>query len=264
MAFYLDTSPGRSERANEDFAAASGHAAVLLDGAGIPEEFDQGCRHGVAWFTRTVGALILAEAADTDRPLSGAVAAAIRAVAGLHAETCDLAAPDTPSATLVAARFAPDEVEYLVLGDSTLVLDFGAGEPRALTDERFADVTRRITAEGAATRHERHRARTPWHNTPGGYWSVSRDPRAADEARTGTVPRAELAGLAMLSDGATRTVDLFALGSWRATMDLLRDEGPAALIAQTRAAERTDPDRTRWPRSKTHDDATVLHWTPHD
>jgi hypothetical protein len=29
------------------------------------------------------------------------------------------------------------------------------------------------------------------------------------------------------------------------------------LVARVRAAEREDPDGTRWPRSKRHDDATI-------
>jgi hypothetical protein len=259
MEFHLATYPGRAEKANEDFAAATAEAAVLLDGAGIPEEFDKGCRHGVAWFTRTVGALVLAEA-TAGRALADAVAGAIRTTAGLHADTCDLDNPNTPSATLVAVRFTPHQVDYLVLGDSTLVLDSGAEEPRAITDERFAEVSRRVVAEGAATRHQRHQARAALHNTPGGYWTVSADPRAAHEAVTGSVPRTELAGLALLSDGATRLVDVFARETWRSTLDLLRDKGPAALLDQVRDAEYADPDRSRWPRSKTHDDATAVYW----
>lgn len=225
MAFYLATSPGYPDRANEDFAAASAHTAVLLDGSGIPEEFDKGCHHGVAWFARTVGALILAEATD-GRLLTDAVATAIGTVAGLHSHTCDLANPNTPSATLVAVHFTPHAVDYLLLGDSTLVLDPGNGVPWAITDERFAEVSRSITAAGATTRRERHQARTAWHNTPGGYWTVCADPRVAEEARTGSVPLVELAGLALFSDGASRGVDLFAHSSWRATMDLLGDKGP--------------------------------------
>ena len=43
-------------------------------------------------------------------------------------------------------------------------------------------------------------------------------------------------------------------------MTVLRDQGPAGLIRQVRAAEASDPDGARWPRSKARDDATALYW----
>jgi hypothetical protein len=36
--------------------------------------------------------------------------------------------------------------------------------------------------------------------------------------------------------------------------------GAAVLIGQVRAAEDSDPDCIRWPRSKDRDDATIIYW----
>jgi hypothetical protein len=66
VTFRLATAPRFTTQPNEDFAAVGADTAVLLDGSGIPEEFDKGCVHGVAWFTRRVGAMIMAEATDPD------------------------------------------------------------------------------------------------------------------------------------------------------------------------------------------------------
>ena len=41
-------------------------------------------------------------------------------------------------------------------------------------------------------------------------------------------------------------------------MDLLGSVDPEELIRQVRAAESKDPDATRWPRNKIHDDATAV------
>ena len=58
MVFRIATRPGSSDRVNEDFAAAPDRTAVLLDGAtGRPGD---GCVHGVAWYTRRLGALLAA------------------------------------------------------------------------------------------------------------------------------------------------------------------------------------------------------------
>ena len=41
---------------------------------------------------------------------------------------------------------------------------------------------------------------------------------------------------------------------------VIRDHSPADLIRQLRAAEASDPDRARWPRSKAGDDASIIYW----
>ncbi|WP_133741113.1 hypothetical protein [Actinorugispora endophytica] len=110
--------------------------------------------------------------------------------------------------------------------------------------------------------HRWDAALTERRNVPGGFWTAGADPRAACEALTGSVALADLAGLAMLTDGASRLTDTFGLATWRTMLDLLWAEGPHALIARVRDAERADADGKRWPRSKSHDDATVLTWRP--
>ncbi len=66
MEVQLATAPGRTDRDNEDFAAAAPGVLVLLDGAGTPSGLKSGCLHSVAWYARTLGGLLLAEALDTD------------------------------------------------------------------------------------------------------------------------------------------------------------------------------------------------------
>jgi hypothetical protein len=63
--------------------------------------------------------------------------------------------------------------------------------------------------------------------------------------------------MALMTDGAARFVDTFALGDWRNCLDLLERRGPAELISQVRHAELSDANLERWPRSKQHDDATA-------
>ena len=122
MLVSLATDSARPDRDNEDFAAASANVAVLLDGAGTPGGAESGCVHGVAWFTRQLGAQLLAEASEDDeRPLPECLRNAICHTRNLHAETCDLDHPGTPSATVIVVRLGPDNLEYLVLADSEKV-----------------------------------------------------------------------------------------------------------------------------------------------
>jgi hypothetical protein len=231
-AFELATDPGTDGWPNEDFAAIAPGAAVLLDGCTtVPREADTGCVHGVAWYARTLGADLLAGiTAKPAVPLASALEAAIAQVRQRHESTCDLTVRKTPAATVTAVRAEPGGISYLALSDSSIVADFGRTKPpQVITDT--------------------HRA-------------AGADPAAARVAATGVIPGDDVRGVALFSDGATRIADLYSVLTWPVVMDVVRDQGPAALIRQVRAAEDADPGCERWPRSKVRDDATVVYWRP--
>ncbi|GAA2408323.1 protein phosphatase 2C domain-containing protein [Actinomadura vinacea] len=240
------TELGDPRRGNEDFVAAAPGAVVVLDGCGLPLGTDLGCAHGTAWYARSLGTRLLSRLVDglgdapqarppvgppegvhrpDERPLVGRLAGAIADVAASHRATCDLGYRTTPAATVLALRVRGDLVDYLVLADSTLLLDGPDG---------LQEIT-------------------------GGPYYAAADPGAAQYAITGTVPLDGLRGAYLMTDGATRLADLFGLADWRGLAQTVEKQGPTALIARTREAERTDPRAMRWPRSKPHDDATVAH-----
>lgn len=230
MRVVLASEPGTPGWPNEDFAAVAPGAAVLLDGCTtVPRDKDIGCVHGVAWYARTLGGVLLSMiTSDQPVPLAESLAAAIADVRARHEDTCDLSNPATPASTVTAVRVAPAGVELLALSDSVIMADYGAGrDPLVISDT--------------------HR-------------SVSTNPDAARNAYTATLPGDGLRGVALLSDGATRITDSYDVLSWPAMLAVIRDEGPAHLIRQLRAAEDSDPDCIRWPRSKDRDDATIIYW----
>ncbi|WP_436771957.1 integrase [Yinghuangia sp. YIM S09857] len=269
MLVRTATATAAHHKANEDFAAYTQYAAVLLDGAGTPAGLDTGCIHGVAWFARTLGSTLLAEIdAGRNGSLAECLATTIDEVADLHADTCDLENPLTPSATVVAIRRRGPELEYLVLSDSVLVLD-GPGDPLVVTDDRL-DVLKRSrppskldslrlgTEEHATTLRQAVAETAKYRNQQGGFWVASVDPKAAAQALTGVVPVEGLRSVLLLSDGASRLVDTFGLASWSELVALVGDAGPAELTRRVRAAEADDPQGERWPRAKAEDDATVM------
>ncbi|MFE9677398.1 integrase [Streptomyces sp. NPDC006259] len=270
MRVTLGSLPAEPGRENEDFAAAAPGAAVLLDGAGVAKA-ETGCTHGVAWFSATLGGLLLSTiTAHPARPLAACLADAIDSVRSLHEGVCDLVHRASPTSTVVAVRAGVDALEYLVLGDSSLLLaDKGPGVT-VVTDRRLDDVGRRLrgpvdalptgSPEHAAALAEYRDALTGLRNRPGGFWIAGPDPRAAEHTLTGTAELDSLSSVTLLSDGATRLVDRFELTTWQETVAVLDSSGPSELIRRVREAEADDPDGRRWPRGKTHDDATVLHW----
>lgn len=214
MNVALGTMPAEPDQQNEDFAAATPGAAVLLDGAGVAGA-ETGCVHGIAWFSSTLGGLLLGNiAGDPARPLADCLAGAIRGVRSLHEDTCDLAYRASPTSTVVAVRVGGGALEYLVLGDSTLLLAGQDGKTTAVTDDRLDQVGRQLrasvdrlptgTPEHAAALAQYRDDLTGLRNRPGGFWIAGPEPRAAEHALTGTVPLESLASVTLLSDGATR------------------------------------------------------------
>jgi hypothetical protein len=265
----LATDQGAAERPNEDFAAVAPGAAVLLDGAGYPLDQDTGCRHGVAWYARTLGGLLVAGACDGEVPLRELLGRGIEQVAGMHAGTCDLRHPFTPTATVIIVRQRGGVLEYLVLCDSVLLLVPRHGAPRAITDTRLEDLAARLrppddlragTPEHTAAWQARNRQIQASRNQPGGFWSAGADPVAAQYALTGVETVSGLSAVALLSDGASRLADLYGMATWAGICAILATQGPAGLIARVRTAEAGDPRGRRWPRGKINDDATVIYW----
>jgi hypothetical protein len=261
--------PARPGTANEDFAAVSPVAAVLLDGAGIPEGLDCGCCHGVAWYSRSLGSVLLSElTAAGDQPMADALATSIGQVAAMHAGTCDLSHPASPSSTVVAVRFAGVMLDYLVLSDSALMIHQPGSDLRVITDDRLEQVARRYRGpiDALPTGSDEHTGAfrdymvtvRDFRNSEAGFWVASADPATAARALTGQVRLTGAETIMLLSDGATRLADKFGLATWSELAEIVAEDGPAELIRRTRAAEASDPAGSHWPRGKACDDATAL------
>jgi hypothetical protein len=264
MRVLITTEPGTPGADNEDFAAACPDAVVLLDGASAPAGLESGCIHSVAWYARTLGGLLLAAISDHRVSLVEALAACIDRVNGLHSGTCDLDHPGTPSATVSAVRAVGDQLEYLVLSDSVLIIEHTDQPALIITDDRLVGASLKLagypTPEPGTEFLTRVRRLADFRNKPGGFWVANTNPDAARQALVGSVPSAGVSTVVQLSDGASRVVDRFHLLTWPEALTILHKQGPQALISRTRDAENSDPDCARWPRSKASDDATVVYW----
>lgn len=203
MRVSMATISARAGRVNEDFAGAVPGAAVLLDGAGIAGA-ESVCRHGVAWFAARLGGCLLALLTPApDRPLAALLAEAIVEVTDLHRDSCAVADPVSPSATVAMLRVAGGTLDYLVLGDSFLVLDRLGEAPLVVTDPREVVIARRYEQrlERGEERGRVLRELRAHRNRPGGFWLAKDDPRAAAEAITGSCPVSALRGAVLLSNG---------------------------------------------------------------
>jgi hypothetical protein len=192
-----------------------------------------------------------------------------RRVAALHLDTCDLTVPGTPSSMVVMARANADVVDYLVLGDSAIIIMTGSGVAEVVQDRRMEEVAPPEYAAMLAlpTGSPEHQAariafvsrQQRLRNHPDGYPVASTDPGAALKAITGSVPAEDVRCAALASDGVTRFAE-FGLGSWDDMLRTLAIDGPAGLFGQIREAENRNPRGSKWPRAKRHDDVSVVFW----
>src|SRR5690349_3343546 len=262
----MATSAGTDGRPNEDFVGAVPGAAVLLDGAGIPGTASI-CSHDAAWYAHRLGGALLGRLSGEDeRDLATILAATIDEIAAEHRDTCDITNPASPQATAAIIRAQLGRLDYLLLADSFLLLDRVRGGPQVLTDEREVTARRicsaplegltRGTPEYDRIRESCVQAMRARRNQPGGYWIAKDDPRAAEEAVTGSLPLRNLGSVALLSNGASRIVHPYGLTDWPGVLNLLGAGGPAAVIRRVRQAE---APASGAPDVGAPDDATVAH-----
>jgi hypothetical protein len=187
------SAPGDEAKPNEDWWGAAGQIAVLLDGVTTPPGMGTGCIHGVVWYVNQLGSALLQE---SSLPLDDHLSRAITAVAARHSNLCDLAHPGTPSSTVAMVRVGGGAIEYLLLSDSTLILELRDG-PTIITDHSVDAV-----AKSERTEVARHALGTEDHaeavralvfaqwrsrNTEGGYWLAAADAHAASHSVVGRV-----------------------------------------------------------------------------
>lgn len=266
MIIAFETLGGSTERPNEDWVVADPTAVIVLDGVTAPRVVAPRCHHPVTWFTQNLGGrLLMLLAGDND--MDKALGDAIDQVADLHRDTCDLASPGIPAAAVAMLRKVGNDLEWLVLADTTIVMDTLDGL-RVTSDTRVEQA-----APEALARTREEAIGTPEHqaavarmsveqlkkrNVPGGYWVAAADREAASNAFTGRVPVTEVRRVAIFTDGASRAVDTFGGMDWATCLDYLQEHGPRGLIQSVRRIEDGDPEGVRWPRFKKSDDATVV------
>ncbi|MDX6259433.1 MAG: hypothetical protein QOH84_1121 [Kribbellaceae bacterium] len=233
------------EGPNEDLVISGPDFVVVLDGATAPKGIESGCVHSVAWLVARLGTqLALPLLGRSQAPLADLLADAITAVRAEHADTCDLANPDSPSSTVAMVRVTDEQVEHLVLADSPIVLRAPDRRVTVLADNRV-DLLPEYTFE--AVRRLR--------NQPGGFWVASTEPKAAYEAVAGTTERAAVELIALLTDGASRYSERYG-HPWDDLVDTLATAGPQVLIDKVRRFDADAPVGTF--RGKRHDDATAV------
>ncbi len=211
----------------------------------------------------------LVDRMDGERTLPDVLAAALRRTIdelGLIENS-----PYSPSSTVAMTQVnKANDIDLLVLGDSTIVAGNTMGTIEALCDERLDSLAlpqreryRARLQEGSgfddnhrAILGELQQAQRALRNRPNGYWIASTDPSAARHAISVTRPSDKLDWLILATDGAADTLAALKV-PW---CDIAEMDGTALtelLDRCNRWEQTTDPNGLMVPRSKRHDDKTI-------
>jgi Protein phosphatase 2C len=250
------------DRPSEDRVFVTPNAVVVLDGASqpVPDARDGG------WLAETLGSQLrdrLAASAGADLP--AVLAEAIEATARRHS----LVPGSSPSTTVSIVGWDARKVDVLVLGDSPVIALTRDGRMLDVRDDRLSRVAsherRALRADGGGLGGEGIRewqalvaAQRRVRNQPDGYWIAEAVPEAAAHAVRARWDINDLALVMAMTDGVANGVDRYHVPQdWHIAAELARDD-PASLVNTVHNAEEGDPDGTRWPRTKRHDDKAIV------
>jgi hypothetical protein len=270
--------------ANADGSSEIEGSVVLLDGAApVAKERVSSYDNDTVWLVRRFpdhlrrqiqAAHAVAPGAPVDIPAQ--VEAARASLAGEYAELCRQAGfvpTETPFACLAIAHDAGARLELFNLGDQTTLVrgrgghslgKLGESAVRQLDRQALDLLVRELRAgvEPHAARHARIRpailANRALRNQLAGYDVLDINVSCRERFEHQSFEQADTRDLLLMSDGFYRLVDTFGRYDDASLFQAAERNGLAALLAELRSIEDDDPECTRHPRFKRHDDATAL------
>jgi hypothetical protein len=237
----------------------------LLDGASLPATLAAQTRPSTQEFVDTLAVELAIGAYESPQaPLRRILRNAIEGVAKrLRDENADKGSI-SPSSTVVLLRARRWELDYLVLGDSYLLID-DTSEIDCISDQRIKDVAPDLRArfQSSSTPVDSESARAVLvhqelksRNQTGGYWIAADDPSAVDHAIVGKRTMTPGSRLLAMSDGFAASVNPLNLyPDWGQLTQAVVANGMRGVLQ----AVRDEETRRRISRpSEPSDDASAL------
>jgi hypothetical protein len=180
---------------------------------------------------------------------------------------------ECPSCSVALIRASDDRIDYLVLGDVTIVTKTRDNSITVITDSTVSQLDKEITTkiremqecEGISFIEARQRVHSllvknrSMMNSSEGYWVLALDPITIHHALVGSFTTSNLTQVLLASDGFTRLVDtLKAFDNWDELLTFVEEKGLASAFKVLRGLEKSDPECLRYPRLKVSDDATAV------
>ncbi|MBV9487415.1 MAG: NUDIX domain-containing protein [Frankiaceae bacterium] len=244
---------------NEDLFGVLGCSAWLIDGATPIDKSPK--LHPISdarWLVELSDDLL--RKYGPERPLPVALAQVLVAIRDRIA-SADTPLAYPPSAAIALIRAHNGVIEYLALSDVAVVVVDGDqvwlldDQVSARREEHVLKIEREKGAD--AVRESMWHRRRHEMNRRGGYWVFSDEPESAMHVRHGYIEARPGTRVLIASDGFTRLVNVFGTTTWD-QLAMLGPSDPEGLVSELRSLEDSDPDRTRYSRISTRDDATAV------
>ncbi len=281
MPFVVtDCQTSASGSVNEDRAGSADTLAWVIDGAtDVVEHSLTDAETDADWIASRLDAALTALAVMPPADLSqipDLTATQLATEFARQARRAPIDKTEHPSASAIVVRASAFGIDYVSVGDCTLLVESSNGFVRVGVDA--ADAGDPHLAKALAAIHGKHRgleaesARAQiWPSIKAGrgamnerYGVFSITPTPRHFVKAGHIAM-QAGGHALLaSDGLMRLVDVFGLCTAFELFAAARSEGLAPLMRRLRTVERDDVNGRRYPRAKVHDDATalLLCWSP--
>ncbi len=278
----IDCLTSASGRVNEDRAGAANDLAWVIDGAtDVVERPLTSAATDADWIAGRLDAALSALAVSPPAGLAqlpDMIATRLAAEFAREARRAPIDKTEHPSASAIVVRACDAGIDYVSVGDCTLLVEDAGGFVRVGVDEAAAGDPQ--LAKALAALHAKHggleaktaRARI-WPsikggraamNEPGGYGVFSITPTPRHFVRAGQIAMPANGYALLASDGLMRLVDVFRLYTAHELFAAVRKDGLAPLLRLLREVERDDVHGHQYPRAKINDDATglLLRWSP--
>ncbi|NQE89302.1 PP2C family serine/threonine-protein phosphatase [Nocardia terpenica] len=249
------------ERTADDRVLADDNGVVVLDGA---TAFDPDVPSAGTYVDVLQNELYQRLASPSD--LRSILADAIRATA----DYLRILPGRAPSSTVAILRPHGDELEILVLGDTSVVIGQADKIVDLIIDDRIGaldlpdsqEYKRRLkSGTGYDQAHgdllqSLQRQQRQRRNRPGGYWIAEADPSAAEHAVVQRYAFSDVDWVILATDGAAKPLEPLNI-SWPEVAHFTATGLEQLLDRCHRWEAERDPDGRLQPRAKRHDDKTI-------
>lgn len=179
---------------------------------------------------------------------------------------------DFPSCSCSILKFYEDKIEYLLLGDCTLLVDHKDSvkilkdETICGLDKKVFDFMEEIKDSTNLTLNEKKAKVMPIiienrlkKNTVGGYWALEFSKEAVDNCVSGFIDLEDEMKIMMTSDGFSCGYDRYKIFNKEEMMKVAQVKGIDYIYRKVRKLEKDDEMAIEFPRFKIYDDSSCVY-----
>ena len=264
---------------NEDVAYISKRYAFVLDGAtGLSKKNITGVGTDAYWYSHAMSNYLKSNLLDYSKNLRKIICEGIQSLSSDYERLLkaqEISPIDMPSAVGCLTRVNNQKLEYLVYGDSPLLIKYKNDKVEEVYDEKLMrldnyvlekcklyaqekEITFREALPSFIDIIKRNRLKM---NTPEGYYNLSFYADAAYEGGLyGEINLKDIDSICIMSDGFADCYTLMGIVATASDfMESLPTEGPEQLYKKLLRAQYEDSALDNFPRFKLSDDASCVY-----